>query len=181
MSAGGRWRVFGGASGYHSRRRGGRPAASAAWQRAARELSPSARVVHAVEIRHPDLVAPLRAVNDVRDLELEGERYLAVPFALRLADDSEEQPPRAELRLDNVGRIVTAPIAATSGGEGAAVTVSEVLVADGAASVEWTQTIGVGGVTMDDRSVVLRLGFERLIGRPAVAVRHDPGTSPGLF
>ena len=55
------------------------------------------------------------------------------------------------------------------------------LLADGSPSVEWSQTIGVVGAAVDERAVTLRLGFERLLGRPAVNVRHDAATSPGLF
>lgn len=179
--AAGRLGVEGAARAAVSHYRGGRPDASERWQRAARELAPAARVVFAVEVAHEDLAAPIRAVADVRDLVLDGETYTAMPFQLRLPDDPDDQAPRAEVRLDNVGRLLTDPIASTSGGRGAAITLSEVLVADGEATVEWSQTIGVTGATVDDRSVVLRLGHERLLGRPAVHVRHDPATSPGLF
>ena len=171
----------GGASALVSIRRGGRAGASESWHRAARELAPAARIVQAVEIEHPDLAEPLRCVNDVADLELGGATYAAVPFQLRLADDPENQAPRAEIRIDNVGRLLTAPIEDTSGGRGAMLRVSEVLVGDGRAAVEWTQRIGVTHASVDERHVVLRLGFERLLGRPAMHVRHDPTTSPGLF
>ena len=44
-----------------------------------------------------------------------------------------------------------------------------------------TQTLDVAGMAVDQERVTARLGFDPLLGRAAVTLRHDPQTSPGLF
>ena len=39
----------------------------------------------------------------------------------------------------------------------------------------------MAAMTVDQERVTARLGFDPLLGRNAVTLRHDPQTSPGLF
>ncbi len=92
----------------------------------------------------------------------------------------EGQAPQAELAIDNVGRALTQWVEAAGGGTGATVRVMQVLdIAD--PEVEWELTMDVAGVQVDAERVTARLGFDPLLGRAAVVMRHDPQTSPGLF
>ena len=160
-----------------------RTGASAAWRRAVREGTPGDALAYAVEIEHPDLAVPARAVTGVGEaVTIGGDAYAPLRFELALADDVEGQAPRAELRLDNVGRPLTQWIEAAQGGTGATATIRALRVeADGTAHEEWTQTLDVADSRVDQRQVVARLGHDPLLGRPAVPVRHDPDVSPGLF
>ena len=48
-------------------------------------------------------------------------------------------------------------------------------------SIEWETTLDVERIADDSERLVARLGFNPGLGRPAVAKRHDPRTTPGIF
>ena len=150
------------------------------YARTIRESAPERRLLTALEIRHPAVAAPVRVVNDTEERTIEGNRYVALRFDARLADDVEGQAPQAELAIDNVGRALTQWLEAAGGGAGATVRVLQVLdIPD--PPVEWELTMDMAGVQVDAERVTARLGFDPLLGRAAVTLRHDPQTSPGLF
>ncbi len=150
------------------------------YARTIRESAPERRLLTALEIRHPAVAAPVRVVNDTEDRTIEGNRYVALRFDARLADDVEGQAPQAELAIDNVGRALTQWVEAAQGGTGATVRVLQVLDIDDP-PIEWELTMDLAGVQVDAERVTARLGFDPLLGRAAVTLRHDPQTSPGLF
>ena len=150
------------------------------YARTIRESAPERRLLTALEIRHPAVAAPVRVVNDTEKRTIEGNRYVALRFDARLADDVEGQAPQAELAIDNVGRALTQWLEAAQGGTGATVRVLQVLdIPD--PPIEWELTMDMAGVQVDAERVTARLGFDPLLGRAAVTLRHDPQTSPGLF
>lgn len=155
---------------------------SDAWRAAARESAPESAVVMALTLTHPDMAAPARLVSWDRAVEVDGETHQPTRFEVSLPDDPEERDPRAELRVDNVGRVLMRALESSDGAAGSQVELIELLVApDGRAEVEWRQTLGVARASATTDTVTLTLGFEPLLGRPAVLHRHDPATSPGLF
>ena len=156
------------------------PSASERFARALRESAPERRLLTALEIAHPAIADPVRVVNDTIERTIEGNRYVALRFDARLADDVDGQAPQAELAIDNVGRALTQWVEATGGGVGATVRVMQVLDIDDP-PVEWEVTLDVAGMAVDQERVTARLGFDPLLGRSAVTLRHDPQTSPGLF
>ena len=158
-----------------------RRSASRGWHVAVRELSPDAVLVIALEINHPDLPDRVRVVSDTQDLVLGGDTFLALRFAFRLADD-DNKAPKAELRIDNIGRPLTQWIELAGGGaEATARIIGVMIAADGTAAEEWDTSLDVVGVTVDQQYVTARLGYEPLLGRAAVQARHDAEISPGLF
>ena len=150
------------------------------YRRALREAAPADRLLTALEISHPAIAQPVRVINDTIGRSIEGNDYVALRFDARLADDIAGQAPQAELAIDNVGRALTQWIEATGGGVGASVRVMQVLDIDDP-PVEWEVTLDVAGMAVDQERVTARLGFDPLLGRAAVTLRHDPQTSPGLF
>ena len=150
------------------------------YRRALREAAPADRLLTALEISHPAIAQPVRVINDTQGRAIEGNDYVALRFDARLADDIAGQAPQAELAIDNVGRALTQWIEATGGGVGASVRVMQVLDIDDP-PVEWEVTLDVAGMAVDQERVTARLGFDPLLGRAAVTLRHDPQTSPGLF
>ncbi|MDD9993220.1 MAG: DUF1833 family protein [Rhodospirillales bacterium] len=154
--------------------------ASERFARTLRESAPERRLLTALEIAHPAIADPVRVVNDTIERIIEGNRYVALRFDARLADDVEGQAPQAELAIDNVGRVLTQWVEATGGGVGATVRVMQVLDIDDP-PVEWEVTLDIAGMAVDQERVTARLGFDPLLGRAAVTLRHDPQTSPGLF
>ena len=147
------------------------------FDQASRAGTPEARVVTAVEITHPDVLAPVRAVNDTQNHTIDGNDFVAARFRARLADDADGQAPRAELVIDNVGNVLTQWVELSDGGNGAVVKLMQVV--DG--TVEWSVELDVVGMRVSTQSVTARLGFDPMLHRPAVQIRHDPAHSPGLF
>ena len=145
-----------------------------------RASAPGDALLTALEIEHPAAAQPVRVVNDTHNRRIEGADYVALRFDAKLADDIGGQVPQAELGIDNVGRELTQWIEATGGGVGATVRVMLVLDIEDP-PVEWEVTLDVASMAVDQERVTARLGFDPLLGRAAVALRHDPQTSPGLF
>lgn len=153
------------------------------WRRAVRALAPDRTLVTAAEVSHPLLSERLRVINEARDQTVGGNVYQALRFGLRLAADVDGRPPRGEVWIDNVGRAVTRWIEDAGGGVGATVRLMS-LSRDGttgAYDIEWSHDLAVVSVRIDNTRVSAVLGATSLRGRAAVAVRHDPSHSPGLF
>ena len=91
------------------------------FDQASRAGTPEAPVLTALEITHPDVVAPIRVVNDAQSHCIGGNEFVAVRFSARLADDADGQAPRAELVIDNVGAVLTRWVESSDGGNGAVV------------------------------------------------------------
>ena len=156
--------------------------ADSRWHRAATALSPEAVLVNAVEITHPDVAAPVRAVNDTVSRVIEGNVYPALRFEPRLADDVEGRAPRAELAIDNAGQVLTQWVELSGGGAGAKVRLLEISVSPTRDPiVEWEMTLSAESMRVTQGRVVARIGFPSVRGRAAVIARHDPFRSPGLF
>ena len=152
---------------------------SAAYRLEARALAPAKAVHTGLEITHPDVAAPVRVVDDAVRQVLGGVAFEALAFRIRLVDDPEGGVPRCEVAMDNVGDALTQWIERSNGGAGASVKVMQWV--DGAAAADWEQTMEVQSMRVDALEVVAVLGFEPLLQRRAIRLRHDPQTSPGLF
>jgi hypothetical protein len=133
-----------------------------------------------LEIAHPTLATPIRVVNDTQDLVSNGNLYVGVAFAIWLPDDIEGQMPRARLAIDNVGRELVEPIENSGGAQGATVRVMQVLRSQPDV-IEWEATLDMRNVEMTQAQITGELGYEDILNRPAIAMRYDPASSPGLF
>ena len=111
---------------------------------------------------------------------IEGNEYARSRFEMRRAGDVDGQAPRAELAIGNSGRDLMQWVEAADGGVGATVRMLQVLAAPGAAP-EWEMTLDVLEVRADQEHLIVGLGYDPLLDRAAVLMRHDPQTSPGLF
>ncbi|WP_170563013.1 DUF1833 family protein [Ruegeria atlantica] len=163
--------------------------ASRATKRARTALTPEDTQLAALEISHPDISRRVRIINDApkRDRRIGRYKYKALGFNARIADDRPGRRPAAELSIDNVGREIIQWIdqaqATRTGIHGISVRVMAV-TARGLAPVvapDYDVSMGVLSITAKSRHVTAVLGFDPQIGRPAVMMRHDPATSPGLF
>ena len=146
-------------------------------------LSPDDLILYALEITHPDLADAVRVVADGRAREIEGQTYMALAFSVRLARDEERRAPRAELRIDNAGRDIMIWLDRAGGGQGVGIRVMRCL-ADGdtaAQDPDWEAVFDVLLIRADQQSVTAIIGYDPLLDRPAVGLRHDPETSPALF
>jgi len=57
-----------------------------------------------LELDHPELIDPIRVVNDIIDYVYLTNTYVGCPFAFNLISDSENRPPRAQISIQNVDR-----------------------------------------------------------------------------
>ena len=154
------------------------------FDQASRAGTPEVMVLTALEITHPAVTAPIRAVNDTQSKRIGGNDFVAARFSARLADDADGQAPRAELVIDNVGDVLTRWVESSDGGNGAVVKLMQVVEApvdDGDLEVEWSVELDVVSMQVSTQSVTAQLGFDPMLHRPAVQIRHDPDHSPGLF
>lgn len=63
-----------------------------------------------ITIDHPDLEEPIRLCSNSVNVVSRGNVYVAYPFDLALAHDSDKQPPAARLTIDNVDRRIIAAL-----------------------------------------------------------------------
>ena len=145
-----------------------------------RASQPRERILTCVEFSHPAIAAPARLVNDTEDRVVEGQTYTATRFEAKLADDAKRRAPRAEIAVGNVGRVLHDWVERSGGGAGGTARIFQVIDIPGAIP-EWDLELDIVGIAGDSANVTVSLGFDPLLGRPAVALRYDPQTAPGLF
>lgn len=133
-----------------------------------------------LEIDHPDLVQPVRVVNDTQDLTSNGNIYVAFPFRCVLPDDFENQLPKARLSIDNVSRDLMYWIETTGGGQGSTATFKTALRSNPDV-IEWSIAMSLFNVNVTMQEISAELGFENLFGKPAITFKYRPDNSPGLF
>jgi len=157
--------------------------------RAATTLDPEDSLRAALEITHPAISSAARVINDSDARVIAGRRYQPLRFEARLADDRAGRRPAAEISIDNVGREIVEWVQAAQltrvGIAGIAVRVMLVTVGtdptEQIAAPDYDVKMDVAEIAASATRITARLGFDPLLDRPAVALRHDPATSPGLF
>jgi hypothetical protein len=124
--------------------------------------------------------APLLIADDTRDFVSNGKTYIGLSFGVKLPNDTAKEMPRAMLRMDNVGRDMTAVL---EGLPPAAVLKATLKVVHRSTPdvVDYQFSAPMSGVHTDTGSVSSAMGLNDLMRKPAVALRYDPVTAPGLF
>ena len=133
-----------------------------------------------LEIEHPDLVAPVRVVNDTLPITHAGNEFTALGFQLTPPDDLSQGTPRASLVVDNVGRDLTEWLELSGGGKDATVRIILVMRSD-PNTIEWDITLGLDNVNISMLEVSGELGFDDMLNLPASNVLYTPEIAPGLF
>ena len=137
--------------------------------------------IYAIEISHPALTDPVRAVADTIPHTIEGNDFPRLFFRFVRPQDQEKQVSRAQAEIDNVGAALTEWVETTNGGRGATMRVMEITPAGGVSEVTWEVSLGVVVSEILGSVVRVTLQGSRLHGRRLVLLRHDPSTSPGAF
>lgn len=133
-----------------------------------------------LEFHHPDLVSPLRLVNDTQDIVSNGNTYQRLRFSARRPSQQEGQQPTAIVDIGRVDTLVDV-IDRTNGAEGATVRLMEVSRAEPDDIKFEFGGLQVVGISATHERISLRLGLPNTLNRPAVTQRFEPKTSPGLF
>ncbi len=131
-----------------------------------------------LKIDHADLSTPIRVVNNKVDVVSGGDTYSAFPFQIRLPDNSEDAPPRARLRIDNVSREIGEAIRSIS--TPADVTI-EVVRQDAPDTIETSwPAMRLTNARYNALTVEGDLEFEDLTREPYPAHTFSPAEFPGL-
>lgn len=133
-----------------------------------------------LEITHTDLAAPIRVVNDVQNIMVDGDTYIAMPFRVTLPDDVKGQIPQATLEVDNIGRELTQWLEVSGGGQGAKCKIMQVMRSD-ANNVEFEIELDLTNLSITNEVVSGQLGFVNTLGRVSTVVNFTPTTAPGLW
>lgn len=132
------------------------------------------------EITHVDLAVPVRIVDDTQNIMVNGNEFISCPFSLDRPDDVDQQTPTAKMSVDNIGRELTQWLEYSNGGKGARCRMMAVLRSSPDV-VEFDMTLDLTGLSINNQTVDGSLGFQNTLMQPAVTVRYDPKTSPGLW
>ena len=155
------------------------PTPAARLQRARRATAPADIIVNALELTHPT-ANPVRLVDATENRTVAGDTYHAERFDVVRADHRPGQAPRARIDVDNVGRTLATWAERTNGGLNGSARLLELI--DGVEDrVATDVTMEIAGIVMTGDRAVITLGFDALLSGPAVALRYDPQTAPGLF
>lgn len=133
-----------------------------------------------LEITGDGISTPVRLVADTSDLVHQGQTYVGIPFDLVLPKQADKEIPRVQIRVDNVGRELTEDLEGLPPGAELTATI-KVVHRKTPDVVDYQFTAPMSGVLVDPLSVSAAVGVADLWRRPAVDLRYDPLTAPGLF
>lgn len=133
-----------------------------------------------LEITHAGLSVPVRVVNDTQNLTSSGVEFIACSFRCALPDDLENQLPKVSLAVDNVGKELMYWIETSAGGYGARARFMQVMRSR-PNQIEWEITVNLSNVKATAKEVTGDLGFDNIYTRPAISMRYDPFSAPGIF
>lgn len=131
-------------------------------------------------IDHASFASPVRIVNDTRDWVIGGETYVALPFGIKLPTQAQQENPRAQIRIDNVGRELTAAIEGLPVGASLLATLQLVSRATPAV-VDYEFIAQLSGINITPTMVTANMGPDDSMRQTAVRIRFDPQNSPALF
>lgn len=137
-------------------------------------------ILYRLEISGGGLAEPVRLVADTRDLQSEGVTWLGLPFSVQMPRQEDKEIPRAQIVIDNVGSELTADLEAMPPTSELLATIS-VVHRKTPDVVDYQFKAPIGSVSANPLSVTASMGVADLWRRPAVNLRFDPITAPGLF
>lgn len=137
-------------------------------------------VLMLVRIDNAAFSANIRLVNDTRDWTIGADTYLGCPVRITLPQDVSKEVPRARLEIDNVGRDVTAELELLPPGESLLATI-RLVHRSTPTVVDWEFTAPLSNFHTNTLSVSAVMGPDDVMRRPAVALRFDQRSAPGLI
>lgn len=130
-------------------------------------------------INHADLAQPIRVVHNMANITSRGDEFIAFPFELSLGGSSPDQPPKAQLTIDNVSREIGEAVRTISS---APTVLIEIVRIDDVDTVELSYpAFDLRNVRFDQAKVTGDLVLENLKLEPYPVYAFTPGYTPGLF
>lgn len=133
-----------------------------------------------LEIDHPELLVPVRVINDRADIVFETNTYTALGFNITMPTDLQKGLPRASLSIDNVGKELVEWLEASNGGANTSVRIIQVLRTDPSVP-EVDMIMTLRNILVTSSTITGELGFEDLLNVPAVTIIYSPEFAAGLF
>lgn len=131
-------------------------------------------------IEHASFASPVRIVNDTRDWVIAGNTYVALPFGIKLPTQAQQENPRAQIHIDNVGRELTGAIEGLPVGASLIATLQVVSRATPAV-VDYEFIAQLSGINITPTLVTANMGPDDTMRQTAVRIRFDPVNAPALF
>lgn len=131
-----------------------------------------------VTIDHADLSEPIRVSSDGADTLSRGETFVSFPFEITLPNDTEDAPPEATLKIDNIDRSIVQAIRSISSPPNVLI---EIVLASEPNAVEsvWND-FKLQNVDYDVLVVSGNLTQEDFSAEPYPAMTMDPANFPGI-
>ena len=133
-----------------------------------------------LEINHPNLVAPVRVVNDTEDLIHNGVTFTRCAFRLSLPDDPDGSLPQANLELDNIGRELVQWLEVADWNLPTTATLIQVMRSRPNVA-EFSITMDMTDISVTPYAVSAKLAFDNLLGLPAMNVAYTSTVAPGRY
>lgn len=132
-----------------------------------------------LKIDHPNLVTPIRVVNNLQPITSQGYTWAAFPFEITLPGEAEDELPVMTLRIDAVDRQI---ITAVRNLQGAPDITLDLIVASQPDVVE-ASFVGfkLKNVSYDNLTVEGELRLEEILSEPFPAHAMTPFNFAGLF
>ena len=131
-------------------------------------------------IDHASFTSPVRIVNDTRNWVIGADTYVALPFSIRLPTQAQQENPRAQIRIDNVGRELASAIEGLPVGASLVATLQMVSRATPSV-VDYEFVAQLSGINMTPTQVSATMGPDDTMRQTAVRIRFDPVNAPALF
>lgn len=131
-------------------------------------------------IDHASFASPVRIVNDTRDWVIGGHTYVALPFGVKLPTQAQQENPRAQIRIDNVGRELTSAIEGLPVGASLLATLQLVSRATPTV-VDYEFIAQLSSINITPTLVTANMGPDDTMRQTAVRIRFDPTNAPALF
>jgi len=129
-------------------------------------------------IDHDELAVPIRVANNHETITSGGDEYIGFPFEITLPGEDQDQPMKAQLRIDNVERTIVETLREIDSPPSVT---ARVVLASQPDTVE-AEFVGMKlrSARYDANTVEGDLMFEDVLNEP-VTVTMTPGRFPGLF
>lgn len=132
-----------------------------------------------LKLEHP-AIDTVYVVNDTREWIINNQPWVGLPFRFRLPKSSIGEAPRAQIEVDNIGGHLSEELERLP--PGGALRATFVLVSRATPTVEdFRFSAPLSGVSVTPALMTATVGNDDLWRAPAVKLRYDPSSSPGLF
>ena len=132
-----------------------------------------------LEINHPDLLSPLRFVNNSKDVTSRSNVYLAYPFLIDLPEESAERISQVTLQIDNVDRAIVQAIRPLTSKP--TIALEEILASSPDTVEAGPFLFSLENVRYNALVIEGNLAFEDILNESFPGESFTPATHPGLF